>query len=353
MNTKNTVLSALVILAMVFTGCSSTKNVTIDSMRPAEVTFPSSVQSIVLLDRTEFESTVESIIEGVLTGELPDEDNYGTQELINGFKNQMRYSNRFDIKVANERVKGNSLTSLFPDQLPWEVVGAFCEKYNSQAMLSVEIFDTDFLITDGIRKVKKKRKIDGKEREVEVNEYYAEGVANVTIGLRLYYPEKEIIFDQQLINRNKTWNAKGNSIQDAIKQLIAKNDATGYLSNRVGQNYAYKIAPMPIKITRTFEAESDDTPEIEIGTRYAEVGNWEQAATVWESGLSKAPIEDAGYLTYNIAVANEVLGDLELALNWAEESYVKYGNEDALNYVNLLKERLIDEDQVRQQFEQP
>lgn len=348
--TKEFVLISVIFV--LFSACSSTKKVTIDTMKPAEITFPTYIQSIIVLDRTEFASDAESIIEGILTGEMLDEDNLGTQELINGFKDQMRYSNRFNIKVASERLKGNSLTSVFPNPLSWKVVGAFCEKYKSEALLSVEIFDTDFNITDGVRKVKKKRKIDGKEREVEVNEYYAEGIASITIGLRLYDPEKEIVVDQQLIRRNKSWDATGKSIRDALNHLIEKQEATAYLSSRIGRNYAYKISPMPIKITRSFEGESDDTPEIEIGSRYADVGKWEEAIEVWESAIPKAPSEDAGYLTLNIAVALEVLGDLDSAISWAEESYVKYDNEDALDYVKLLKERMIDEEQVKQQFEE-
>ena len=79
-------------------------------------------------------------------------------------------------------------------------------------------------------------------------------------------------------------------------------------------------------LTRSFVYESDDTPELALGARYAEVGNWIEAADVWESGISKAPTEDAGYLTYNIAVAHEVMGDFENALIWAERSYVEYQN---------------------------
>jgi tetratricopeptide (TPR) repeat protein len=110
---------------------------------------------------------------------------------------------------------------------------------------------------------------------------------------------------------------------------------------------------MPITLTRSFETESDDTPELAIGARYAEVGNWQEAAEVWKSGVSKAPTEDAGYLTYNIAVAYEVLGDFDNALKWAERSYVEFQNDDALRYVNILRDRIADEEQVRMQLDSP
>lgn len=341
----------LLISVLTITACSSTKDVTIQTTRPADITFPPSIQTILIIDRTEYDSDAAAIIEGFLTGELLDEDNFGAQELINGIRTQMRYSSRFDVKLASERLKGNSLTSVFPEQLPWKIVSAFCEKYDAQLVVAIEIFDSDFIITDGVKKVKKKRKIEGKEREVEVNEYYAEGLANVTIGIRVYDPENNMIVDQEVINKTNTWDAKANSLQDALKHLIAKNDATGYLSKRVGTNYAYKIAPMPISITRSYESESDETPELALGARNAEVGKWKEAIEVWKSAVAKAPKEDAGYLTNNIAIGYEVLGDFDSALRWAEKSYVIYGNEDALDYVELLQARVEDEAQVRQQFE--
>ncbi|MEN8194736.1 MAG: DUF6340 family protein [Bacteroidota bacterium] len=346
---KYTVIAALIVIS----ACSSSKNVTLHTTRPAEITFPSSVETLVLVDRTVYDDNTLSVIEGIITGELPDEDNFGTQELINGIRSQIRQSSRFNIRVAEEKLKGNSLTSVFPEPITWRVINALCKKYKAQSVVAVELFDTDFIITDGVRKVKKKKKVNGKKREVEVNEFYVKGIADVTIGIRVYEPKSKRIFDQEIISRTKTWEEKGNSIQDALSHLIAKNKATGYLSQRIGENYAYKIAPMPITITRSFESESDDTPELAIGARHADVGNWEEAISVWESGISRAPVEDAGYLTYNMAVGYEVLGDFDNAIMWAEKSYVSYENDDALRYVNLLRSRIDDEEQVRIQLNSP
>lgn len=347
------ILFLLTVAFVLLSACSSSKNVTIITTRPAEITFPSSVQNLVIVDRTVYDESTLSILEGIITGELPEEDQFGTQELIDGIFDQMKNSSRFNMTVAAERIVGNSVTNVLPEPLSWRVINALCKKYDAQSVIAVEMFDTDFVIADGVKKVKKMRKVDGKEKEVEVNEYTAEGVADVTIGIRVYEPESKRIIDQEIINRSRTWKVEGSTIQDALNNLIAKNKATGYISRKIGQNYAYKIAPMPVRLTRSFETESDDTPELALGARHAEVGNWKEAAEVWKSGISNAPIEDAGYLTYNIAVAYEVLGDLDNALKWAERSYVEYQNDDALHYVNLLRDRMADEEQVRIQFNSP
>ena len=164
-----------VVLPTVFSACQGTRTVTMDTMRPAEITFPSHVNTIVIVDRAKFDKEAINIIEGVLTGELPGEDRAGVQELINAFRGQLTYSPRFQTKVATERLAGNSLTSAFPAQLPWSTVSSLCRKYQAQAVVAVEIFDTDFIVTDSKKKVTKTIVVDSVEQEVEVNEYHAKG----------------------------------------------------------------------------------------------------------------------------------------------------------------------------------
>ncbi len=291
-----------------------------------------------------------NVIEGILTGELPGEDKAGVQELVNSFRQQLTYSPRFQTKVATERLAGNSLTAAFPTQLPWKKVNSLCQQYDAQAVVAIEIFDTDFIITNGERKVKKTVVVDSVEQEIEVNEYYAEGVGNLTIGIRLYDPKTKTVVDQQLLQNSNTWRATGSTLREALAQLIAKSDATRLLSHRVGSDYAYKIAPMPIQITRSFNGKSRKAPALEQGSRYADVGQWRNAINTWENGIAGVPAKQGGYLAYNIAIAYEVMGDLETAKEWAQKSYVQFGNRDAKSYVSLIRQRLYEEQLAEQQL---
>ena len=85
--------------------------------------------------------------------------------------------------------------------------------------------------------------------------------------------------------------------------------------------------------------------------RYADVGQWQKAITVWKQGAKRAPNKQRGYLAYNIAVAYEALGDLDAAQRWAQKSYVRYGNKDARSYVSLIQQRLYNEQLAEQQME--
>lgn len=335
-------------LALVFMlgACGAPRTVSLRSMRPAEITLPSSVKTLLIVDRSVQKKSV-NIIEGILTGELPGEDKSGIQEFLSGLNQQLGYSSRFKVITAAEKLPGNSLTSAFPEPLSWDQVQQLGDQYQAHAIVALEIFDTDFVITKGRKNITEKIG----DKEVQVLKYYAQGVGNITVGIRLYDIGNRNIVDQQKLSDTHAWEAAGNSIQQALLQLTSKRDATLYMGKAIGEDYAFKVAPMPIRISRSFRGKSKKSPELEQGTRYADVAQWGNAIDIWKSGLDRARNKEAGYLAYNIAIGYEVLGDFDSALNWAQTSYTRYGNKDARAYVNLIKNRLRAERKANQQLE--
>jgi len=351
MNSYKKLLSLTIILllaAAALPGCM--KQVNMNSMRPAALTVPPYVQTLLILDRTEYENERLAIIEGVLTGEGLAEDKNGIQEAINSFQQQVMSSPRFTILRANERMKGNSLIGAFPDPLSWTQIESLCRKYNADAVVAIELFDTNFLITDGKKNVKKEVVENGVKKQVDVVEYYAEGVATTKIGFRLYDPEAKTIADQEMFSKANTWQGTGTSIKDAMAKLIQKSEATRYVSQLAGSSYAQKITPMPITISRQFYAKPKDNQYMSAGSRYAEVNQWEQAIKSWTSGMVTADAKTAGRLSYNIAVAYEVIGDYGQAKDWATKSYVRFGNKNARQYASMLEQRIIQEEIVNEQM---
>lgn len=346
---KHFALFFLVIFCFLFSQCSRMRSVSMNSMQPAEITFPSYVQSLLLLDRTKFDKQTGNI-EGLLTGELPGEDKAGLQEAMNSFQQTLRSSPRFELKRASETLTGNSLTAAFPEPLSWNKIDELCKKYKTDAVIAIEIFDTDFIITDGKRKVKKQIEEKGVKKEIEVDEFFAKGIGDVKIGFRLYDPKAKSIADQQLFSRTNTWEATGTTIADALMHLVAKADATRHLGGQVGLGYAYKIAPMPVTIGREYYGKGKRMQQVAAGSRQAEVNDWRGAISTWENAVDYAPPKDAGRLCYNIAVGYEVLGEMGLAKQWANRAYVGYRNKKARGYAYALDYRIASDERVEQQM---
>lgn len=349
MNTIRPLLLSLVaILGLV--GCTSTRTVSMHAMRPAQLTFDRDVQTILIVDRSQYHDGTVGLLEGILTGEVLDQDRAGLQVMVRSLRDQLAYSNRFQTRVASEVLPGNSLTNVFPSPLEPAQVQALLAQYDADMALSIEIFDTDFIITDGYRMVKKTARENDQSTEIEVPEYFAEGVANMSVGIRLYDGPTGEVIDEELYPRSHSWQAKASSVQEAVLALIDKADAASYVSSQIGTDYAYRIAPMPVRINRSFFSKSKRIPEMELGARHADVGEWREAARVWESGLGGAAPKDAGRLSYNIAIAYEVLGEWESARDWAERAYVEFGLKDARDYVTQLDRRVRQEEVVAQQL---
>lgn len=322
-------------------------------MRPAQLNVGPDIQIIVVVDRTKPSKKDKwiNIGEGVLTGEGIMADRAAAQELVNSLKNNLQVSPRFQVIIAKERLEGNSLSSVFPNPIDQATQINLLRRYQADAIVALEIMDSDFLVTQGTRMVKKRVGEGDKRKEIEVKEWYAEGVGNLKVGLRFYYPEANELIDQELLSQTNTWRAAGENKTDALAALISREEATLNLCRVIGGNYAAKIAPMPVRLKRVFYTKAKESNALEEGGRLAEVGAWDEAIGVWEKGLDQAQEEkDRERIAYNIAVAYEVMGDLDQALAWAQKAYASYGSKQARTYAQQIQARMNDEQRVNDQM---
>jgi hypothetical protein len=330
--------------------CGPARLVNLQVTRPAAITFPAEAKNLVLVDRTKPDNQAINILEGIITGEMPEEDRIGAQEAVNSLNNELQSSPRFKAKMHPNRLSGNSLTAAFPQALEWPQVQKICNDEKSDVLLSLEVFDTDFVVTNGNRIKKRTEGTGPAAREVEYTEYYAQGVGNVKMGIRVYYPKAKTILDQQIFSETKTWEAVGKSVTDAVALLINKVEANRQLARMVAADYAYKISPMPVWVSRSMYGKSKHAPALEAGRRYADVGQWPEAVDTWKNGIKSAAQKDAGKLAYNTAVGYEVLGDFEQALQWARDAYTRFGNSFAREYVQVIEQRIQEENLLKQQM---
>jgi len=124
------------------------------------------------------------------------------------------------------------------------------------------------------------------------------------------------------------------------------------LCAQAGTDYAFKLAPLPIALKRTFYTKSKKSVALEQGARMAEVDDWTNAISTWKKGIENAvEPKDQGRMALNIAVGYEVLGQFENARAWAQKAYVQYGNKQAKGYLDRLMHRIEQENRVEVQMQ--
>jgi len=176
---------------LILLGLSScTKNVSITRLMPAEINVPNQVQRLLIVDRTKPENQGVAIIEGILTGEMPFEVKNAIDGTLASIQQELNTSPRYEIVRANERLIGGLFSQTFPAPLNREMIRSLCERYETDAVLTLEKFSSDFVITD--KKITIKREI-GKDEDSKTIEVPGLGNRLVQIlaiafsGLNLKY----------------------------------------------------------------------------------------------------------------------------------------------------------------------
>jgi tetratricopeptide (TPR) repeat protein len=338
-------LSLIVALGIIF---SSSAWVKLTLMRPAVISVPLSVQTLLIVDRTLPSDEKRNKVEEVLTGEIMRQDEQGVQAAIDGLVKTLQNGPRFKTEYSNDKYMGETSGTIFPQAMNWTTIDKLCEKYRTDAVLAIETYDSDYIITNGSRLIDHK---DANGNIKKVMEFFAEGVGSVNLGFRLYFPAERSIGDQYQFSRQMRWDASGSSVTAAVQGVMDKIAAINEVSYEAGREYALRISPSYYTVTRYFYDKPKKNKHLVAGVRKSEVADWKGAIESWEMAIKKGKKDkDKGRAAFNIAVGYEVLGDFDKALEWASKSYTEYGEKDANDYYKAIRARLNEEAIVNNQL---
>ncbi len=327
--------------------CSSSVWVDLTLMKPGEIALPGNIHYIAIIDRTKQEDTKQNKVEQVLTGEAFRQDEQVVRQYMEGFINGCSSVNKYQIIRTSERSYSDGTKTTFPAALSWDTVDMVCKKYNVDALFSVEIFDSDFLISN--KPFSMTRNAKGEVVPVFMG-FHVTGVAVINIGIRIYDPVNRIIADEFRVTHRMNWESNGVTLQDAINQLLDKTEAVNKASYEAGQMYANRITPSYYTVTRYFYDKPKRCQNLRAGVRKSEVADWKGAIDSWMLVVQKEKRKFAGRAAFNIAVGYEVLGDLQKAKEWAAKAYTEYEDKEASNYFKIICDRIDEEKLVEQQM---
>ena len=327
------------ILSLILLVFISAKKISFNVLAPAPVYIPTYIKTVALIDRSLPGNKNLNILEGILTGEGPNQDKLATQFAIDGLNNLLLNNSRFGVIRTQEKFMGSESGKNFADTLPWDTIKELCSKYNVDAIVALETYDSDFIITNGSRLVDKRLG----NRTIKVPEFYANGVAKIYLGFRFYNPREQTVVDQFQYAHSMDWSVGGSSIPAAIEGLLNRNEALKEVSYNAGVIYGERISPAWYRVTREYFHKSKGDHDLAEGARMMEANDWERAI---------AALEKAEELGHNLAVVYEILGDLNLAKEWASTAWGKYKNKKSRDYGYILTRRIQEQERLQQQLEE-
>jgi hypothetical protein len=308
---------------------------------PAVVSLPGNISSFAIIDRTVQDNTNSNKLEQVLTGEAFHQDEQAVRQVIDGIINSCSNYGKYKIIRTTERYKGNGTKNTFPTMLSWETVEEHCKKNNVDALLSIEIFDSDFILTTN--PVNVARAIGGNMLGA------VSGVVVINVGIRIYDPFTKTIIDEYMVTQRVNVGGNVSTVAGAANTVLNKVDAVNQTSYESGEVYGNRISPSYYTVTREFFNKPKKNKNLLAGVRKSEVADWNGAIESWTKALDDKKAKVQRRAAFNIAVGYEVLGDLMKAKEWASKAYTEYGEKTANDYYNKLVRRVNEENVVNYQ----
>jgi hypothetical protein len=321
----------LLTAALLISGCSRYGYVNLSYPLPPQVFLPEDVRSIAVVNRSLAgeEDQDGRIVEAILTTEVAGSDRLASDECIKGVYDAVMALDGTRLVIpARLRMNGTGTREL-PELLDWEQVSQICQKEEADALLVLETFDSNSdLLVSAAREQVSAILSTGSPKPVgpgKVN-------VNVVSYWRLYDPQKKEIIDQYQHNSYMSFDARGG---------ILPPHALPEAAYDAGRAYIQRFLPGSYMVRRDLYKRTSGSAkhQFKAGYRRAEVANWDGAISVWSDLTEHPRRKTAGRASLNIAVANEVLGDTDNALKWAQRSYEFYDDKLGRDYSKILLRR--------------
>jgi hypothetical protein len=239
------------------------------------------------------------------------------------------------VKEVKYKGAGNNNPGSYASQLDWQEVEKICSVNGSHVLISLEMFDTDSKISYAASPVKVNTplgKIPAIHQEATMTTW-------VKTGWRIYDPKSRRVLDEAALSRQMVFRGRGLNPVLAANALIGRKEAVKQAGRNAGEAYAYSVLPLWIRVSREYFVRGNN--EFKIARRKAESGNWDGAGEIWHQQTTAAKRKAAGRACYNMAIINEINGNLEEAIRWAQQSYEDYNIKRGLRYIRILENRKI------------
>jgi hypothetical protein len=345
-NHMKRVIPFLFIILVLF---SCKTSVSYSGLRPADVNLPKDIQTIVLLNRYKAsrQNAWMNIVEGIFTGEMLFVDKRGVEQALSGLQGRLQNGPKYNIIIASEQYTGTG-TGILPPPLNQGDIGILCSKYNAEAVISLEAFDSDIAISSAQKS--RKRTVKGQI----IEEIYFDAFENVriTMGWRMYLKNSGAIFDQNQITTNRTFTSSAKTDVLARTTLLFPADAIMQTGFQGGDAYGVRVAPSWVSYTREIYGRSGRSAGMKRAKKMARRGDWAEASKIWEAFSKSSSNKLAKRATYNRAVAAEMQGNFDEALVWARKAANNYDLKIADRYIYMLNDRLNELQRLDQQMKE-
>jgi len=339
--------AVFILMVSIFASCK-TNELYINVLQPAPVTMPPNIKKVGIINRSipTDETKLVDLLDKVFSLEGADLDRDGAWESIGGLSEELRTNNRFtEVKLLNDIDFRASRIGILPPPLSARLVDSLCKVTGSDALFALERFDTDTKVSYSTPS----GKIETPLGNIPMIGLQVSMETIIKTGWRIYAPAGMDILDEFNFAESLVFSGKGINPAAAAAAITGRKEAVKEVSRNAGHTYAMRILPYRLRVYRDYFVKG--TNNFKIAKRKAQTGKWDEAGNLWDSETGNPKMKVAGRACYNMAIINEINGQLDDALGWAQKSWEDYKIRIGLRYVRILENRIYDRDKLKIQEE--
>ncbi|MEI6754187.1 MAG: DUF6340 family protein [Paludibacter sp.] len=318
-----------------FSSCTQLLYTSLDVLRPAKVEFKTDANDLLIVNNT-----------------VVQPQNYGHKTILMNNKST-------NVLIASDSLAIFCLSSLAED-IENKAFFNSVQVLPNSVNTSFEFFGPNKLSDDTTRMLCKSNQtnvilsLDNIKVNDDLNEYYLEDNYSFLNSLEvkyettwsIHYPD---ILDVKTISFKDTlyWETQSDDRRKAQSDMPNREDALIDGALEVGRKCVNRFTPYWEKVDRYFFTSGNKN--IKQGMDSVYVKNWKSAIEIWTSIYNKTNnCLVQAYAANNIAIANEISGNIDKALEFATKSYYSFGKLTipdyssfirVLDYVNELNQR--------------
>lgn len=284
---------------------------------------------------------IEILENGVsLEGDI---DKKGAVKTIEGLVSRLSTNPQIvNVVILDSMSVLNGSVNNFPAALKWSDVESLCRSNDSRLLFSMEVYDTDTKVAYSTQKVNQNTPLGN----IPIMRHTASVTTVIKTGWRIYDPSQKIILDEFRMTNQVTNTGSGLTPINALAAVLNREQAVLNLSRNLGEWYAERLLEHQIRVWRTYYKAG--SPQLKMAKRRAQVNDWEGASELWMKDMTSAQKRKVlGRATFNMAIYEEVSGNLDKALEYAKKAYGDYNIKDAREYVIKLERRLADQQYIK------
>jgi hypothetical protein len=330
----------IILFFAVSVSCVTTKSINIEIPSESNKELPKNIQSLTLVSRTVDDSY--SDLESDSLQKIFYLQNFNYDTIINdkqavdttlkALGELLFESGRYDIVIPEDRFLPFKKNSFLTLEMPWSDVKELCKTYNTDAVLSMDLFKTR------VSTKYEKESFYEPSRDAFSSASYAQITIYYEVLFRVYDPAREKVLMREFLRDTITWEDEAMSTGELFDRLSTVKTALSEAGIAVALDLTDIISTVWLDEKRQYFSKGDS--DLKHASLLVASNNWDSAMAIWNDIAEKSKSKSVrSKAEFNLAVGYELKGDLQQAIFWALKSYDTMYRTVTYDYLEVLERR--------------